>query len=48
MKRPIDILCGTDAVRRALDEGVSPRRLASGWKKELTAFRKRRARYLLY
>ena len=48
VKRPIDILCGSDAVRRALDEGVSPRRLASGWKKELTAFRKRRARYLLY
>jgi uncharacterized protein YbbC (DUF1343 family) len=48
VKRPIDILCGTDAVRRALDEGVSPKRLAAGWKKELTAFRKRRARYLLY
>jgi uncharacterized protein YbbC (DUF1343 family) len=48
VKRPFDILCGTDAVRRALDEGVSPRRLAAGWKKELTAFRKRRARYLLY
>ena len=48
MKRPIDILCGTDAVRRALEEGVSPKRLAAGWKKELTGFRKRRARYLLY
>jgi uncharacterized protein YbbC (DUF1343 family) len=48
VKRPIDILCGSDTVRRALDEGVSPRKLAGGWKKELTAFRKRRARYLLY
>ena len=48
VKRPIDILCGTDAVRKAIDAGVSPRKLAKGWKKELAEFRRRRARYLLY
>jgi len=48
VKRPIDILCGGPAVRAAIDAGVSPRKLARGWKKELSAFRRRRARYLLY
>ncbi len=48
LKRPIDILCGTDRIRRCLDEGRSPRPLAPGWRKEAAAFRRRRARYLLY
>ena len=48
VKRPIDILFGTDAVRKAIDAGVSPRRLVGSWKKELAEFRRRRARYLLY
>jgi len=48
VKRPIDILCGTDAVRRAIDAGVSPRRLIPAWRPELRRFRRRRARHLLY
>jgi len=48
VKLPFDILCGTDRVRRAIESGVSPRRLAAGWKRELSAFRKRRSRHLLY
>ena len=48
LKRPIDILAGTDRIRRALDEGRSPRALVPGWRREAAAFRRRRARYLLY
>jgi uncharacterized protein YbbC (DUF1343 family) len=48
VKRPIDILCGTDRVRVAIEKGESVRGLLPGWKRELAAFRKRRARYLLY
>ncbi len=48
VKRPFDILCGTDAVRRALETGSSIRRLAPGWIAPLRAFSKRRARHLLY
>ena len=48
VKRPIDVLTGTDAVRLAIESGVSPRRLLPGWDAELRAFRRRRARYLLY
>jgi uncharacterized protein YbbC (DUF1343 family) len=48
VKLPIDILCGTDRVRRAIEAGTSPRRLAPGWAKESAAFRRRRRRYLLY
>jgi uncharacterized protein YbbC (DUF1343 family) len=48
LKRPIDILCGTDRIRRAIEEGRSPRTLAAGWAKDVAAFRRRRAKYLLY
>jgi uncharacterized protein YbbC (DUF1343 family) len=48
LKRPIDILCGTDQVRRAIDGGVSPRRLAPSWRAELDAFKRRRRGFLLY
>jgi uncharacterized protein YbbC (DUF1343 family) len=48
VKLPFDILCGTDRVRKSIEAGVSPKRLAAGWKKESQAFRKRRAKYLLY
>jgi len=48
VKRPFDILCGTDRVRKAIEKGVSPKRLAAGWRKELAAFRRRRERFLLY
>jgi uncharacterized protein YbbC (DUF1343 family) len=48
IKRPIDILCGSDRERRAIESGVSPRRLVGTWREETAAFRRRRARYLLY
>jgi uncharacterized protein YbbC (DUF1343 family) len=48
VKPPIDILCGTDRVREAIDAGRSPRRLARGWPKQLEAFERRRRRHLLY
>ncbi len=47
-KLPIDILCGTDHVRKAIESGRSPRELAPEWNRERQAFRRRRARYLLY
>jgi uncharacterized protein YbbC (DUF1343 family) len=48
VRLPIDILCGTDRIRKAIEAGVSPKRLVAGWRKELAAFQRRRARYLLY
>ncbi len=48
IKRPIDILCGTERVRKAIEDGISPRKLAPGWQREAAAFRRRRAPYLLY
>jgi len=48
VKRPIDILCGTDRVREAIEHGRSPKRLAGGFRKDAAAFRKRRRKYLLY
>jgi uncharacterized protein YbbC (DUF1343 family) len=48
VKLPIDILCGTNRIRKAIEAGVSPRRLAAGWRREAASFRRRRAKYLLY
>ncbi len=48
VKPPIDVLCGTDRVRRTLDRGRSPRALARTWQRDEAAFRRRRRRYLLY
>jgi len=48
LKRPIDILCGTDRIRLAIESGVPLRKLAASWAAEVTAFKKRRKRFLLY
>jgi uncharacterized protein YbbC (DUF1343 family) len=48
VRLPIDILCGTDRIRKAIEAGVSPKRLVPGWRKERAGFLRRRARQLLY
>jgi uncharacterized protein YbbC (DUF1343 family) len=48
VRLPIDILCGTDRIRKAIEAEVSPKRLVAGWRKEVAGFRRRRARHLLY
>jgi uncharacterized protein YbbC (DUF1343 family) len=48
VKPPIDILCGTDKIRRAIERGEGIGGLVPGWKRELAEFRRRRRKYLLY
>jgi uncharacterized protein YbbC (DUF1343 family) len=48
VKLPIDILCGTDRVRRTIEDGKSPRTLARGFASDAAVFRKRRRPHLLY
>jgi uncharacterized protein YbbC (DUF1343 family) len=48
VKLPIDILCGTDRIRRAIERGTSPRRLEPWWREETAHFRRNRRRFLLY
>ena len=48
VKLPIDILCGTDHVRKTIEQGVSPKRLGAAFRKDAAAFRRRRRKYLLY
>jgi len=48
VKLPIDILCGTDGVRKAIEQGTSPWRLNPTWKEQAAGFRRRRAPHLLY
>jgi len=48
VKPPIDILCGTDRVRLAVENGEPIRRLLPEWRTQLQAFKRRRAKHLLY
>ena len=48
IKKPIDILCGTDRVRHTIDKGTSPWRLAPSWKEQVAVFKRQRAKHLLY
>jgi uncharacterized protein YbbC (DUF1343 family) len=45
---PIDILCGTDAIRLALERGVALRAVAARWRPGLSRWMRRRVPYLLY
>jgi uncharacterized protein YbbC (DUF1343 family) len=47
-KLPIDILCGTDTIRRAIERGEPLGALERAWQPQLLAWMRRRARYLLY
>ncbi len=47
-KLPIDILCGTDAIRLALERGEALARIERGWQEDLRRWRRRRASALLY
>jgi uncharacterized protein YbbC (DUF1343 family) len=44
----IDLLTGSDQVRRAVDAGAGTDEIVAGWQSELAGFRATRGRYLLY
>ena len=48
VKRPIDILSGSDELRCHIEDGVPPTEIARGWKPAVDEFRNVRERYLLY
>ena len=47
-KQPIDLIAGTDRIRRAIEAGTSLARLEASWRGELAAFARARRPYLLY
>jgi uncharacterized protein YbbC (DUF1343 family) len=47
-KLPIDILCGTDTIRKAIARGQPLRAIERAWAPGLAAWMRRRARFLLY
>ena len=48
VKRPIDILSGSDELRCHIEDDVPPTEIARGWKPAVDEFRDVRERYLLY
>jgi uncharacterized protein YbbC (DUF1343 family) len=48
VKLPIDILGGTDLIRKAIERGKSPRTLEPSWREDAAIFKRRRRRFLLY
>jgi uncharacterized protein YbbC (DUF1343 family) len=47
-KMPIDILAGSDVLRRQIESGTPIREIAASWKDDEAAFRRLRAPYLMY
>ncbi len=47
-KRPFDILCGTDSIRRQIEAGASVPEMEAGWVDDLKEFERIRGQYLLY
>lgn len=47
-KLPFDILCGTDAIRKAIESGRPVRDLEKAWQSDVTAFAHERKPFLLY
>jgi uncharacterized protein YbbC (DUF1343 family) len=47
-KLPIDILAGSDVLRRQIESELSPQAIAEGWREDEEEFRRLRAPYLLY
>ncbi len=45
---PIDILCGSDRVRRQIERGIPLRRIEASWRAKLLAFKRARRKFLLY
>ncbi len=46
--RPIDLLCGGDGIRRAIERGVPLARIEATWRPALARFARARRPYLLY
>jgi uncharacterized protein YbbC (DUF1343 family) len=47
-KLPIDILAGSDGLRRQIEAGLAPQRIAESWRDDEEEFRQLRQPYLLY
>jgi uncharacterized protein YbbC (DUF1343 family) len=45
---PIDLLCGSDRVRRQIERGIPLSEIEASWQPELAAFRVARRKFLLY
>jgi uncharacterized protein YbbC (DUF1343 family) len=48
VKRPFDILCGTDVIRRTIEARTPVKSLLPSWSRDLRAFTRRRRPHLLY
>ena len=47
-KNPFDVICGTNKIREAFEQGMSLDTIRQGWQAPLAEFEKIRTRYLLY
>ena len=47
-RMPIDILCGTDTIRRAIEKGTPLPSIERAWQRDLARWKRLRAGYLLY
>ncbi|HEY6803542.1 MAG TPA: DUF1343 domain-containing protein [Pyrinomonadaceae bacterium] len=47
-KNPFDVICGTDEIRKAFEQGIELNKILEGWQKPLEEFVELRKDYLIY
>nr|MBP9110976.1 DUF1343 domain-containing protein [Pyrinomonadaceae bacterium] len=47
-KNPMDVVCGTDKIRKAIEGGVALNEIEADWAEGMNTFREARRSYLLY
>jgi uncharacterized protein YbbC (DUF1343 family) len=47
-KNPFDVICGTDKIRKHIEEGDSLKKIEESWTNELDGFREARTPFLIY
>ncbi len=47
-KNPFDVVCGTDRIRKQIEQGISVAEIENSWADGLAEFRRSRQNYLLY
>ena len=47
-RNPMDIVCGTDKIRKQIESGATLNEIEADWAEGLAEFKKLRSRFLLY
>jgi len=47
-RNPFDVVCGTDSIRKGIEQGSSLKEISSDWSESIAGFKAQREKFLLY